>query len=114
MPLTLLCEFILQEIVSYISHSLEEKKLLYFGMESLDFNFIDPVGVEPVVSHSYLHHLIISVSKMNASHITFSFLLIPIAHRISGLQKMLYQNHCETPGGKKKQDELFNTVYTCR
>uniref|UniRef100_H3BWV4 procollagen-proline 3-dioxygenase n=1 Tax=Tetraodon nigroviridis TaxID=99883 RepID=H3BWV4_TETNG len=31
-----------QEIVSYISHSLQEKKLLYFGMESLDFNFIDP------------------------------------------------------------------------
>lgn len=31
-----------QEIVRYINHSLQEKKLLYFGMESLDFNFIDP------------------------------------------------------------------------
>lgn len=50
MPLTLLCGFVLQEIVSYISQSLQEKKLLYFGMESLDFNFIDPVSIEPVVS----------------------------------------------------------------
>lgn len=56
MPLTLLCGFVLQEIVSYISQSLQEKKLLYFGMESLDFNFIDPVSIEPVVSYSYLHH----------------------------------------------------------
>ncbi|XP_059195135.1 prolyl 3-hydroxylase 3 [Centropristis striata] len=31
-----------QEIVRYISRSLEEKKLLYFGMESLDFSFTDP------------------------------------------------------------------------
>uniref|UniRef100_A0A8P4K4P9 procollagen-proline 3-dioxygenase n=1 Tax=Dicentrarchus labrax TaxID=13489 RepID=A0A8P4K4P9_DICLA len=31
-----------QEVVTYISHSLEEKKLLYFGMENLDFSFIDP------------------------------------------------------------------------
>uniref|UniRef100_A0A8P4KMU5 procollagen-proline 3-dioxygenase n=1 Tax=Dicentrarchus labrax TaxID=13489 RepID=A0A8P4KMU5_DICLA len=30
------------EVVTYISHSLEEKKLLYFGMENLDFSFIDP------------------------------------------------------------------------
>lgn len=45
LPLTLFCEFVLQEIESYISHSLQEKKLLYFGMESLDFNFIDPVRI---------------------------------------------------------------------
>lgn len=31
-----------QEIVRYVSRSLQEKKLLYFGMESLDFSFIDP------------------------------------------------------------------------
>lgn len=31
-----------QEIVRYISHALEEKKLLYFGMENLDFSFTDP------------------------------------------------------------------------
>ncbi|XP_029359828.1 prolyl 3-hydroxylase 3 [Echeneis naucrates] len=31
-----------QEITKYISHSLEEKKLLYFGMENLDFSFADP------------------------------------------------------------------------
>ncbi|CAJ1062544.1 prolyl 3-hydroxylase 3 [Xyrichtys novacula] len=31
-----------EEIVTYVSHSLQEKKLLYFGMENLDFNFIDP------------------------------------------------------------------------
>lgn len=43
---TYLCEFVLQEIVRYISRSLQEKKLLYFGMENLDFNFIDPVSTE--------------------------------------------------------------------
>ncbi|XP_047453664.1 prolyl 3-hydroxylase 3 [Mugil cephalus] len=32
----------LQELVRYISRSLQEKKLLYFGMESLDFTFTDP------------------------------------------------------------------------
>ncbi|KAM8734194.1 prolyl 3-hydroxylase 3 isoform 1-T2 [Acanthopagrus schlegelii] len=31
-----------QEIVRYFSHSLQEKKLLYFGMENFDFTFIDP------------------------------------------------------------------------
>ncbi|KAM3872863.1 prolyl 3-hydroxylase 3 [Diretmus argenteus] len=31
-----------QEIVRYVSRSLQEKQLLYFGMENLDFNFIDP------------------------------------------------------------------------
>ncbi|XP_071765463.1 prolyl 3-hydroxylase 3 [Centroberyx gerrardi] len=31
-----------QEIVRYVSRSLQEKKLLYFGMENLDFSFIDP------------------------------------------------------------------------
>ncbi|XP_063340933.2 prolyl 3-hydroxylase 3 [Pelmatolapia mariae] len=31
-----------QEIVRYINHSLQEKKLLYFGMENLDFTFTDP------------------------------------------------------------------------
>ncbi|KAM4601523.1 prolyl 3-hydroxylase 3 [Polymixia lowei] len=31
-----------QEIVRYVSRSLQEKKLLYFGMENLNFNFIDP------------------------------------------------------------------------
>lgn len=31
-----------QEIATYISHALEEKKLLYFGMENLDFSFTDP------------------------------------------------------------------------
>ncbi|XP_061573096.1 prolyl 3-hydroxylase 3 [Cololabis saira] len=31
-----------QEIVRYIDRSLSEKKLLYFGMENLDFNFTDP------------------------------------------------------------------------
>lgn len=44
-------EFVLQELVSYIGHSLQEKKLLYFGMENLDFNFIDPVSIGPVVSY---------------------------------------------------------------
>ncbi|XP_076010711.1 prolyl 3-hydroxylase 3 [Genypterus blacodes] len=31
-----------QEIAKYVNRSLQEKKLLYFGMENLDFNFIDP------------------------------------------------------------------------
>nr|XP_019948520.1 PREDICTED: prolyl 3-hydroxylase 3 [Paralichthys olivaceus] len=31
-----------QEIVRYVSRSLQEKKLLYFGMENLDFSFTDP------------------------------------------------------------------------
>nr|XP_020466483.1 prolyl 3-hydroxylase 3 isoform X2 [Monopterus albus] len=31
-----------QEIVKYVSRSLQEKKLLYFGMENLDFSFTDP------------------------------------------------------------------------
>ncbi|KAF7670102.1 hypothetical protein LDENG_00049890 [Lucifuga dentata] len=31
-----------QEIVRYVSLSLQEKKLLYFGMENLDFTFTDP------------------------------------------------------------------------
>uniref|UniRef100_A0A8D3AEJ8 procollagen-proline 3-dioxygenase n=2 Tax=Scophthalmus maximus TaxID=52904 RepID=A0A8D3AEJ8_SCOMX len=31
-----------QEIVRYVSRSLQEKKLLYFGMENLDFTFTDP------------------------------------------------------------------------
>ncbi|XP_034409690.1 prolyl 3-hydroxylase 3 [Cyclopterus lumpus] len=31
-----------QEIVKYISRALEEKTLLYFGMENLDFSFTDP------------------------------------------------------------------------
>ncbi|KAG7216973.1 hypothetical protein INR49_001627 [Caranx melampygus] len=31
-----------QEIVRYVNRSLQEKKLLYFGMENLDFSFTDP------------------------------------------------------------------------
>ncbi|XP_062321718.1 prolyl 3-hydroxylase 3 [Osmerus eperlanus] len=31
-----------QEISRYVSRSLQEKKLLYFGMENLNLNFIDP------------------------------------------------------------------------
>ncbi|KAL7875208.1 hypothetical protein SRHO_G00061780 [Serrasalmus rhombeus] len=31
-----------QEIASYVSRALAEKKLLYFGVENLDFKFIDP------------------------------------------------------------------------
>uniref|UniRef100_G3P603 procollagen-proline 3-dioxygenase n=1 Tax=Gasterosteus aculeatus aculeatus TaxID=481459 RepID=G3P603_GASAC len=31
-----------QEIVAYISRALEEKRLLYFGVENLDFSFTDP------------------------------------------------------------------------
>lgn len=31
-----------QEIGKYVSRSLQEKKLLYFGMENLDFTFTDP------------------------------------------------------------------------
>uniref|UniRef100_A0A8C5HGH1 procollagen-proline 3-dioxygenase n=1 Tax=Gouania willdenowi TaxID=441366 RepID=A0A8C5HGH1_GOUWI len=31
------------EIVSYVQRSLQEKKLLYFGVENLDFSFTDPV-----------------------------------------------------------------------
>uniref|UniRef100_UPI0037E70800 prolyl 3-hydroxylase 3 n=1 Tax=Semicossyphus pulcher TaxID=241346 RepID=UPI0037E70800 len=31
-----------QEISTYISRSLQEKKLLYFGMENLDFSYTDP------------------------------------------------------------------------
>lgn len=54
------CGFVLQDIVSYISQSLQEKKLLYFGMENLDFNFVDPVSIGLVVSYSvcttYISH----------------------------------------------------------
>lgn len=35
-----------QEIVGYINRALDEKKLLYFGMENLDFSFTDPVSTE--------------------------------------------------------------------
>lgn len=38
--------FVIQEIVRYVSRSLQEKKLLYFGMENLDFSFTDPVSTE--------------------------------------------------------------------
>lgn len=38
--------FVTQEIVRYINHSLQEKKLLYFGMENLDFTFTDPVSTD--------------------------------------------------------------------
>ncbi|XP_056141731.1 prolyl 3-hydroxylase 3 [Lampris incognitus] len=31
-----------QEIVQYVSRALQEKTLLYFGMENLDFDFVDP------------------------------------------------------------------------
>ncbi|XP_062847929.1 prolyl 3-hydroxylase 3 [Trichomycterus rosablanca] len=31
-----------QEITSYVNRALEEKKLLYFGVENLDFTFFDP------------------------------------------------------------------------
>ncbi|XP_029928860.1 prolyl 3-hydroxylase 3 [Myripristis murdjan] len=31
-----------QQIATYVSRSLQEKKLLYFGVENLDFSFIDP------------------------------------------------------------------------
>ncbi|KAM3614433.1 uncharacterized protein V6R79_014254 [Siganus canaliculatus] len=31
-----------QEIIGYITRSLQEKQLLYFGMENLDFSFTDP------------------------------------------------------------------------
>lgn len=43
--LSYLCGFSLQEIIRYINRSLQEKKLLYFGMENLDFGFIDPVSL---------------------------------------------------------------------
>lgn len=89
MPLTLLCEFVLQEIVNYISHSLQEKKLLYFGMESLDFNFIDPVSIESVVSYSYLHHLIISISKMN-TWLTFMWLKFEVKMPIFSFLESLF------------------------
>uniref|UniRef100_I3K5G2 procollagen-proline 3-dioxygenase n=1 Tax=Oreochromis niloticus TaxID=8128 RepID=I3K5G2_ORENI len=42
------------EIVRYISHSLQEKKLLYFGMENLDFTFTDPVKVTHLLSYPFL------------------------------------------------------------
>lgn len=32
-----------KEISRYVKRSLQEKKLLYFGMENLNFNFTDPV-----------------------------------------------------------------------
>lgn len=34
----------IQELVSYVGRSLQEKKLLYFGKENLAFHFIDPVS----------------------------------------------------------------------
>lgn len=36
--------FTIQEIVRYVIRSLQEKKLLYFGVEYLGFSFIDPVS----------------------------------------------------------------------
>lgn len=47
--------FITQEIVRYIARSLEEKKLLYFGMENLDFTFVDPVSKEAHVYDAVYH-----------------------------------------------------------
>lgn len=47
--------FITQEIVRYIARSLEEKKLLYFGMENLDFTFVDPVSKEAHVYDGVYH-----------------------------------------------------------
>lgn len=40
------CVCVTQEIVKYISRALEEKTLLYFGMENLAFSFTDPVSTE--------------------------------------------------------------------
>lgn len=45
LDLIFLFHFSLQEIIRYINRSLQEKKLLYFGMENLDFGFIDPVSL---------------------------------------------------------------------
>lgn len=41
----------MQEIVRYFSRSLQEKKLLYFGMENFDFSFIDPVSTETKICY---------------------------------------------------------------
>lgn len=38
------CHFNPQEISQYVRRSLQEKKLLYYGMENLDFTFYDPVS----------------------------------------------------------------------
>lgn len=38
------CDFNPQEISQYVRRSLQEKKLLYYGMENLDFTFYDPVS----------------------------------------------------------------------
>lgn len=46
---TCLCQFDPQEISRYVKRSLQEKKLLYFGMENLDFTFYDPVSTVPQV-----------------------------------------------------------------
>ncbi|XP_068998554.1 prolyl 3-hydroxylase 3 [Embiotoca jacksoni] len=56
-----------QEIVRYISRSLQEKKLLYFGMENLDFSFTDPDlwTPEDVVPESLRENWRAEKEKMN-------------------------------------------------
>ncbi|XP_068614785.1 prolyl 3-hydroxylase 3-like [Brachionichthys hirsutus] len=56
-----------QEIVTYVSRSLQEKELLYFGMENLDFTFIDPDlwTPEEVVPESLRHVWRAEKEKMN-------------------------------------------------
>lgn len=39
-----MCHFNPQEIYQYVRRSLQEKKMLYYGMENLDFKFYDPVS----------------------------------------------------------------------
>lgn len=33
-------------MVTYVNRSLQEKKLLYFGMENMGFTFTDPVSAD--------------------------------------------------------------------
>lgn len=56
-----------QEIVRYVNRSLQEKKLLYFGVENLDFSFIDPDlwTPEDVVPESLRENWRAEKEKMN-------------------------------------------------
>ncbi|XP_041648402.1 prolyl 3-hydroxylase 3 [Cheilinus undulatus] len=56
-----------QEFVTYVKSSLQEKKLLYFGMENLDFTFIDPDlwTPEDIVPESLRDAWRIEKEKMN-------------------------------------------------
>lgn len=93
----------------YVSCSLQEKKLLYFGVENLDFSFIDPVSTKA----TYIKFWCRWGTQRTVS--SKSYNCFPC--RIFGLQKMLYLNHWGRRGGKSGRMNKylsFNNFMLCQ